>query len=337
MGFGKQADLEPEDWLMLTDHERNRMYAFNSKPFREGLRSERFESVLKSQPETEDRLLDVDPARTLVEPIPKVLAKRVIIQNHYSHALKHAPWPLGFLTFATPLHKQLWTGEPRPPATTESKEQHQREIDFINSWLSPDDDYYDYATIPHLLGVLVFSHPVAVSAWKSISSLIAEPTQVVELTRLFIADRWPYTGRNAESWFVGQGLKWLQQNKPEVKAVVSYADPYEGHAGYVYRATNFICTQPKDAENREWTFSRDGGKTWSHFRRAAERYGRTLEDFKRTVPRPFLARRHNKKIKYIKFLTGKSETKRLLDTMYSVRIPYSAIPKTFQKEIVEVK
>lgn len=57
-----------------------------------------------------------------------------------------------------------------------------------------------------------------------------------ELARLFILDSVP---RNGESWLIGQSIRWIRRNRPEVDFLVSYADPSAGHAGAIYRASNW--------------------------------------------------------------------------------------------------
>jgi hypothetical protein len=64
---------------------------------------------------------------------------------------------------------------------------------------------------------------------------------VTELHRLHILD---VTPRNTESWFIARCLKLLQQDKPQIRAVISFSDLTEGHSGVVYKATNaFWCGQ----------------------------------------------------------------------------------------------
>lgn len=65
---------------------------------------------------------------------------------------------------------------------------------------------------------------------------IPEPSNYRELTRLVLLDEVP---KNTESRFVGWCLRWLAVNT-ELVAVVSFADPEEGHAGIIYRAGNWI-------------------------------------------------------------------------------------------------
>lgn len=59
---------------------------------------------------------------------------------------------------------------------------------------------------------------------------------VLELRRLACIDD---TCRNAESYFIGQTIKWLKRNAPTVRIIISYADEQFGHHGVIYKAANF--------------------------------------------------------------------------------------------------
>lgn len=59
---------------------------------------------------------------------------------------------------------------------------------------------------------------------------------VLELRRLACIDD---TCRNAESYFIGQTIKWLKRNAPTVRIIISYADEQFGHHGIIYKAANF--------------------------------------------------------------------------------------------------
>ena len=61
----------------------------------------------------------------------------------------------------------------------------------------------------------------------------------LELNRLYIHD---WAGRNSESWLIGQSWSILRTEYPQYFILVSYADPMQSHAGYVYRATNWFYT-----------------------------------------------------------------------------------------------
>lgn len=57
--------------------------------------------------------------------------------------------------------------------------------------------------------------------------------QVIELRRFVAIDD---TERNFESYVISRMIKLLPKH---IKTVVSYADPYQGHVGTIYKALNF--------------------------------------------------------------------------------------------------
>jgi len=57
-----------------------------------------------------------------------------------------------------------------------------------------------------------------------------------ELARLYLHDEIP---KNAETWLIGQSVKWIKHNHPDVQCLVSYADPSAGHKGVIYKAANW--------------------------------------------------------------------------------------------------
>ena len=61
------------------------------------------------------------------------------------------------------------------------------------------------------------------------------PNLVLELRRLCCIDDTP---KNTESYFIGKTLKWLKKNTP-IETIISYADITYGHAGTIYKASNF--------------------------------------------------------------------------------------------------
>ena len=46
-------------------------------------------------------------------------------------------------------------------------------------------------------------------------------------------------GKNSESQGISLGIKWIKQNMPEIKLLVSYSGRKEGNYGYIYQATNW--------------------------------------------------------------------------------------------------
>lgn len=76
-----------------------------------------------------------------------------------------------------------------------------------------------------LVGVAIYGQPMAMRTDKD----------VIELRRLCLIDDTP---KNTESYFIGKTLRWLDKNT-DYSRVVSFADPNHGHAGTIYRASNF--------------------------------------------------------------------------------------------------
>ena len=91
-----------------------------------------------------------------------------------------------------------------------------------------------------LVGVIAFATPISENVRKSIW---ADPFKeemkhhTTELHRLVTLDETPH---NTESWFISRGLRALKAYKPKHKAVISFADPMEGHSGTIYQASNAI-------------------------------------------------------------------------------------------------
>ena len=77
-----------------------------------------------------------------------------------------------------------------------------------------------------LVGVAIYGNPMG----KSYNG-----SNTIELRRLCLIDETP---RNSESFFIAKTLRWLAKNT-RYEQVVSFADPNHGHAGIIYKASNF--------------------------------------------------------------------------------------------------
>ena len=66
---------------------------------------------------------------------------------------------------------------------------------------------------------------------------------VAHMGRLVCADDAP---RNTESRLIAASLKLLREDRPVVRAVLTYAAAGEGHIGYVYQATNALFIGQRD-------------------------------------------------------------------------------------------
>jgi hypothetical protein len=83
-----------------------------------------------------------------------------------------------------------------------------------------------------------------------------------ELARLWIDDSVP---RNAETWLIARSVRHIKRFFPEVKCLVSYADPGAGHVGTIYLAANWQRDGMTDQERKTPRFDlRDSnGKVYS--------------------------------------------------------------------------
>jgi hypothetical protein len=93
------------------------------------------------------------------------------------------------------------------------------------------------------VGVVMYGCPAGPNIWKTVPGL-AQRSELVELMRLWVKDTAP---RFFESRLISRSLR-LVKRSGRYRAAVSYADPYHGHIGVVYQATN-------------WTFSGQGNPT----------------------------------------------------------------------------
>ena len=100
--------------------------------------------------------------------------------------------------------------------------------------------YALYNNDDEIVGAMLFG-ALSTTAWKKYAK---SENDVVELRRLVCLDTCP---RNTESWFISQAIKDLKKTTA-YKICVSYADPYYGHVGYIYQASNW---------NYEGTTSKD--------------------------------------------------------------------------------
>ena len=83
-----------------------------------------------------------------------------------------------------------------------------------------------------MMGALFYGRLAMANQWKRFGDSIDD---VIELRRLCCVDDTP---RNAESFLIGRSLKKLAEDWTG-KVVVSYADAEFGHAGTIYKASNF--------------------------------------------------------------------------------------------------
>jgi hypothetical protein len=71
----------------------------------------------------------------------------------------------------------------------------------------------------------------------------ATPDDCLALTRLWLSDELP---KNSESRFIAVVLRSLKRHT-DLKFLVSYADPAQGHLGTIYQATGWVYTGLSEA------------------------------------------------------------------------------------------
>jgi hypothetical protein len=171
----------------------------------------------------------------------------------------------------------------------------------------------------------VYSHPVCNKAIDSICGKdVLGLDEVLELIRLHVDDGY---GKNIESYVIGQSFKWLKENDPRVKVLISYADPEFGHTGGIYRATNWIyqgCGVSKLMPDYSIKLTDDG--PWIHSRTVGAKFGnKNVKNLAKTIGHTFWQKEESSKHRYIYFLTDKRETKRLKKLLKLPIVPYSEI------------
>lgn len=68
-----------------------------------------------------------------------------------------------------------------------------------------------------------------------------------ELSRLYLLDHIP---KNAETWLIGRSVRYIKRHHPEVKYLLSYADPSVGHRGIIYQAANWLSDGRTDDDRK---------------------------------------------------------------------------------------
>ena len=141
-----------------------------------------------------------DTSKFKIRPVEKSVAKNIIVKYHYSKQWTKVSYALGLFY--------------------ENENEHK----FFNG------------VNEQLVGIICYGDPIGRHCGGSISELL-DRTEVFELVRLFVFDGY---GCNIESWFVGKSFEWLKVNVKNIRALISYSDPVQGHKGQIYQATNWL-------------------------------------------------------------------------------------------------
>ena len=185
-----------------------------------------------------------------------------------------------------------------------------------------------------MVGVIVYGDPIGRLTGQSISDEIKR-TEVLELTRLFIHDGY---GSNIESWFISQSFNWLRKNKSEIKALISYASPVEGHSGTIYQATNWIYQGNNNRWNDGWIFKFEEDGRWIHGRTIFPHY-KTNDPYEiqKQVNKTFWIRKELQKHRYVYILAGKKVKKKIIKTLKHETLPYPKSRDTNESDIIRLE
>ena len=184
--------------------------------------------------------------------------------------------------------------------------------------------------IEELMGVIVYGDPIGRHSGGSISEKI-DRTDVYELVRLYIHDGY---GKNIESWFISQSFKWLKENT-DIKALISYADPKEGHAGTIYQATNWLYQGNSIRPNDTYSFKLKPDDEWIHGRTLANTYKTNdIKKLKRKIGHTFWYRVEPLKHRYVYLLRNK---RKLLKNLKHPTKPYPSVEDIDKLKVTKVE
>ena len=238
----------------------------------------------------------VEKSRVSIRPIYKPLAKEMIEKYHYSGRLSSCRYPLGIFYQTDDEHKFF--------AEPEEK----------------------------LIGVACYGFPVGRRVLGSIfSEEILETRNLLELTRLFVHDGY---GKNIESYVISQSFKWLRKNAPDIKVLISYADPEQKHNGGIYQATNWLyqgCGEIQMAPTFSLKLEENG--EWIHSRTVYSMYGSSNpKHLENQIGHTFWLKKEAEKHRYLYFLGNKKEMKLFMSVLKHPLLPY---PKgEFKKALI---
>ena len=240
----------------------------------------------------------VDTSKLSVREIDRKIAKKLIVKNHYSHQWTKCTHALGLFTT---------TG---------------REHSFFDE---PEEK---------LIGAICYGDPIGRNSGASIS-LAVPRTAVFELVRLFVFDGY---GGNIESYLIGESFRWLKKNRPDIKALISYSDPMQGHVGTVYQATNWLYQGNKIRPNDSWLFKWEEEGKWQHGRTIFPYYGTNdIEKMKSLVEKDFWVKKELRKHRYVYLLGNKSDKRMAMKTMKHPLLPYPKTRNITESEVIKVE
>ena len=188
-----------------------------------------------------------------------------------------------------------------------------------------------------LIGCVIYGYPVGRSAVTSVIDGL-EKDECLELTRLYIHDGY---GSNIESYCLAQSFKWMKQNAPNIKMLISYADPEQEHLGGIYQATNWLYQDTSEIQlmpNYSVSLS-DNPYDWIHSRTVFSKWGsHNIDKLKEAIGKDgykkFWRKKEAPKHRYIQILgKNKGETKKLRKQLKHKVYPYPKEAELFKPKV----
>jgi len=239
----------------------------------------------------------VDKSKVSLRPIDKRIARDMIEKNHYSGRLSSCRYPLGI-------------------------------------FYDEDSQHQFFDKNEKLIGVACYGFPVGRRVVGSIfKEEIIQNKNILELTRLFIHDGY---GKNIESLAISLSFKWMKQHAPNIKVLISYADPEQSHDGAIYQATNWIYQGCGDFQLAPtYSLRVNEEDDWMHSRSVYSKYGSAApENLKKAIGRDFWLKKEASKHRYIYFLGNKRENRNFKNMM---KHPIMDYPKNYVHDVTITK
>tara|TARA_Y100001972_G_C7541117_1_gene272257 strand:+ start:44 stop:730 length:687 start_codon:yes stop_codon:yes gene_type:complete len=154
-----------------------------------------------------------------------------------------------------------------------------------------------------LVGIITFGNAIPLTMKKSLFGK-KYMNLVYELNRLCTNDN---LDKNANSFFISQSFKLL----PKPMIIVSYADKYFGHNGYVYQATNFMFTGESHTQ-LDWKLK---GKEHLHSRTLMDEFAfekNRIEKLKEKYGDKLYQVKREAKYRYVYVIANKKQKKEII-------------------------
>lgn len=160
-----------------------------------------------------------------------------------------------------------------------------------------------------LVGVIAYATPCSENVRRSVFGEELK-NSVTELHRLVLFDEIP---KNSESFFIRKSLKLLKEYRPNICAVLSFADSTQNHTGIIYQASSAYYT----GTTAKATFYLDESGRLRHPRQNGVNITKDVAEKQGWKPV-----KRDSKYRYLFILAKKKNRKKLLDKLKLKIYPY---------------